>query len=48
MCRLSKPSAENRFESLLLALACEGVKVGGVEFKKALETVLDKLGEQYD
>jgi hypothetical protein len=34
-------------ESFLLALACEGVKVSGVKFKRALETVLDKLGERY-
>jgi predicted nucleic acid-binding Zn-ribbon protein len=46
--RLLFNAAVHGVESFLLALACEGIKVDGGKFKKALETVLDKLGERYD
>ena len=45
--RLLFNAAVHGVESFLLALACEGVKVDGGEFKRALETVLDQLGERH-
>jgi hypothetical protein len=35
-------------ESLLLALACLGVKVDSPKFTKALETTLDQIANHYD
>ncbi|MGA2440208.1 MAG: hypothetical protein ABSH08_04580 [Tepidisphaeraceae bacterium] len=45
--RLLFNAAVHGVESLLLALACEGVNVEKPQFAKALETVLDQLGNRY-
>jgi len=44
--RLVYNAAIDGMESLLLALACEGVDVTGPAFGKAVLTVLDKLGNE--
>lgn len=45
--RIMYNAAINGVESFILALACEGVKVDGPEFHRALQTVLDKFGNHY-
>ena len=46
--RLLFNSAVHGVESFLLALACEGIRVDGPEYHRALQTVLDKLGQRYE
>lgn len=45
--RLLFNAAVDGMESLLLALACEGVQVDGKQFKKAITTALDKIANEY-
>jgi len=45
--RLLFNAAVNGVESFLLALACEGIRVDGPEFHRALQTVMDKLEQRY-
>ena len=46
--RLLFNAAVNGVESFLLALACEGIRVDGAEYHRALQTVMDKLGQRYE
>jgi hypothetical protein len=42
------PPEIDGMESLLLALACEGVKVTGPRFRRAVETTLDAIDNNAD